>query len=107
MQALEDILKMLADCSFGQAELSADFGITASGSDEPEQFPLASSQPRRTGPAPLGVPVDVLQMRAEQSQQQPVAFVEVSALSAEQQPKRPSGNGRQAYNELVLDTEMT
>jgi hypothetical protein len=46
-------------------------------------------------------------MRAEQSQQQPVAFVEVSALSAEQQPKRPSGNGRQAYNELVLDTEMT
>ena len=37
MQALEDILKMLADCSFGQAELSADFGITTSASDEPEE----------------------------------------------------------------------
>jgi len=107
VQALEDILKMLADCSFGQAKLSADFGITASGSDEPEQFPLASSQPRRTGPAPLGVPVHVLQMRAEQSQQQPVPFAEVSALSAEQQPKRPPGNGRQAYNELMFNTEMT
>jgi hypothetical protein len=43
VQTLEDILKVLADCSFGQAELSADFGITASGSDEPEQLPLAGS----------------------------------------------------------------
>src|SRR6516225_3831555 len=98
---------MLADCSFGQAELSADFGITTSASDEPEELPLASSQPRRTGPAPLGVLVYGLQMRAEQSQQQPVPFAEVSALSAEQQPKRPPGNGRQAYNELMFNTEMT
>lgn len=106
METFEDVLKMLAHGAFGQAKLPADVGITAPGRDEPEQFPLPRSQLGRSGPASLRIPVDIVQVRPEQSQQHPVALAEVSALPAQEKPERPSREGWQAHDELVLNAEI-
>ena len=68
MEALENVLEMLADCSFGEAKLPADIGVASSCRDEPEDFPLTRGQFRYACAAALRVPVHAVQMWAEQGQ---------------------------------------
>ena len=68
MEALEDVLEMLANGAFGEAKLAADISIAMSCRDEPEDFPLTRGQFRHACPAALRVLIDAVQMWAEQGQ---------------------------------------
>jgi len=94
---------VLAHGFLGHAEPAGALGIGVPGGDQAQQLPLPGGELGRWVAAAFGVQEGLVQVRAQQHQQRPVAFGEVGAGPAPQdQPQGAPVPGGQAQQHLAV-----
>lgn len=92
LQPAVDVLQVGAHGALRQVQAPGDLGIGVPARDQAQQVRLPRGEPGPLGAAALGVQVGLVQVRADQGEQGPVAFGEVRSGKAEQvQPDGPAG----------------
>ena len=79
VQPAVDVLQVLADGAFGDAEPPGDLRVGVPGSGEVQQLPLPGCEIGARLPPSFGVEIGLMQVRAEQGEQRAVRLAEVTA----------------------------